>query len=140
MIRINFIAAAITGAILATPGVALAPLPVCEGDAIGTSFEIVDYTPSTLGQGFVFYTSIELATDAWITVLEYCPEKRQLVLRTGHEGANHSVGTAAETLFNDMVFGAEGFTMDQMAARLRDMGADAELRGVSYESCACSLS
>jgi hypothetical protein len=119
---------------------ALTPLPPCEGDAVGTSYEIVDYTPSTLGQGFVFYTSIELATDAYVSILEYCPDKRQLVLRTGYEGADHSIGTTAETLFSDMVFGAAGFTMDQMAAQLRDLGANAELRRVSYESCACSLS
>lgn len=123
---------------IASDAMALTPIPQCVGDALGTPYEVSDYSASPLGKGFVWYTTVEVATDAWLSILEYCPEQRQLVMRQGMPGDDRALNDAAVLEFQDMVFQSEAFTMDQMAARLRDLGANAEIRRVSYVSCACA--
>lgn len=137
MTRMTTLAAG-TAIFLASNALALTPLPECMGDALDTSYELSDYSPSPLGNGFVWYTAVEVSTDAWLSILEYCPEQRQLVMRQGMPGDDQALNDAAVLQFQDMVFQSEAFTMDQMAARLRDMGANAEIRRVSYVSCACA--
>jgi hypothetical protein len=136
MIRMATIAA--TAICLASGALALTPVTECAGDAFGMPGEIGGYSPAPAGQGFVWYTAVELATDAWLSIVEYCPEQQQLVLRQGMPGEDQAVADAAALRFQDMVFLSRSFTMREMEQELRAMGANPEMRRVGYVSCACS--
>ena len=110
----------------------------CEGDAVGSPYEIRTYIYQSVGDGFMAYSGEEPSTGAWAMILEYCPERRQLVLRSGIGFSNSETGEDAEALFSEMVLGPENYTMDQMAAALRGLGDAVDMRRVNYESCACA--
>lgn len=134
------VAALVSAFALAGPAAALAPPMSCPGgDLTGTPYEIGSYSHNVVGEGFVYYNGFETATEMRIHVLEHCADRRQLVLRTERSGAEFERDLQAQVAFDEMVWGEETFTPSQMAERLRDMGADVEMRTVSYESCACAL-
>jgi hypothetical protein len=74
-----------------------------------------------------------------VDILEYCPERRQLVLWTQLDESEDARDEAAVSYLNEMIYGAAAFTQSEMAERLRDMGAEVEIRRVNYESCGCAL-
>ena len=122
--------------VMAGPVAAMMPEPGCAGDGAGSA-AFGAYQPWPVGttDDFVTYETVELATDRSVSVLEYCPERRQLVLRAG---GDEPTDAAARAMLDEMVHGPAPFTMTEMAERLRGIGADAEIRTVDYESCACA--
>jgi hypothetical protein len=133
---------AVIPAVLGAAGaMALEPIAyMCPGDAIGTPYEIRDYTISypTDGVRFVFYEGTETATGAAVDVLEDCETKEQLLTRVHYGTATEAADLDAASVFSTLVFGEEPMTMAQMADVLRRVGGEPEFRRVNYVSCACA--
>jgi hypothetical protein len=124
-------------AALAMPAAALSPALECYPSS-GPEANLGGYSPAFLGNGFVYYSTFD-PSDIWIDILEYCPERRQLVLRTGRDASEDARDQAAVAYLQEMIFGPEPYTQRQMAERLRAFGAEVEIRTVNYESCGCTL-
>lgn len=134
----RLVAISALAAVLAMPAAALSPVLECYAET-GPEADLGGYSPATLGNGFVYYATFEISTGAWLDILEHCPGRRQLVLRTGQDAAEDARDQAAVTYLNEMIYGEAAFTQSQMAERLRGMGAEVEIRRVNYESCGCAL-
>jgi hypothetical protein len=125
-------------AALAMPAAALSPALDCFANT-GPEADLGGYTPQTVGNGFVYYYTVQDSTGVWLDILEYCPERRQLVLVSEREGAEFAREEAYRTFLSEMILGSDPYTMSQMERALRDMGAEVSIRRVNYESCGCSL-
>lgn len=132
----------LTAALLvaATPAFALAPpLPTCYPED-GPEAIYGGYEPQNIGNGFVtFQTDVMGDTYYdWTAVLEYCPERVQLVVTVENYTDNAAVRDAAGEMFDTMLYGSASYTLEQMRDALRGIGARAEITTVTYESCACA--
>lgn len=133
--------AVIPAVMMAGGAVALEPPAyVCPGDAIGTPYEIRDYTISLPGddERFVFYNGTEAVTGNAAIVLEDCELREQILVRVRTGSMLEQDDLEVSSAFSQMAFGPEPLTMAQIAARLRDIGGEPEHRRVNYVSCACA--
>jgi hypothetical protein len=121
----------------ATSAGAMMPPLMCEnGDAAG---EMGGYDRWSPGEGFVTYSAFEQDADnAFLTVLEECASRRQLMLKTETGRVDAALDAAADGMFDEMIWGSDGYTLREMEGRLRDLGAIVEMRTVNYQSCACA--
>jgi len=128
--------AILTAMVLAGPVAALAPPLTCEqGDP---SAGIGPYSHGVHDGGFVSYVANRAGEDGLWHLVEYCPEGRQLVLKTGQAGSDAATDAAAEAMLDEMLWGDDGYTQSEMLDRLRAVGAVVEIRRVTYQSCACA--
>jgi hypothetical protein len=119
-------------------GAMMPPLTCDLGDAAGTPYALEGYSHHTAGSGFVTYEAFEPASGGYAYILEYCPDRRQLVMRADPASIDDAGAAAAYAMMDEMIYGSAPYTMSQMAGRLRDIGADVEIRTVNYQSCACA--
>jgi hypothetical protein len=132
-------ALAVLAMVAAGPVTALTAELMCpSGDSSGTPSEIASYDHWPAGDGFVAYLTLEYSSNEDLYILEQCARRRQLVLRLETGQVDSAVDAAAYGMFEEMIFGPDGYTMTEMARRLRDLGAVVEMRTVNYESCACA--
>lgn len=110
-----------------------------DGDAAGTTWEVGPYSPSALGNGFTHYGAMEMASEELLEIVEHCSAQRQFVWRRGVFGSGDPLDMEADILFDQMLFGEQGYTLDEMADALRSLGERVEIRSVGYISCACIL-
>lgn len=133
------VAAIVSALALADPAAALVIDGCPDGDAAGTRAAVGAYSAYAVAEGFVSYNAVELATDEFLDILEYCPERRQIVLRSGTGINSTDVDDAARRLYDEMIQGDKSFTMSEMVTGLRAMGAVVDDRVVDYQSCGCQL-
>jgi hypothetical protein len=121
---------------LAGPVAAMAPPLTCEyGDP---SAGIGPYSHGVFGNGFVTYSASRTGDEGLWHLVEYCPEGRQLVLKTGRSGGDAAGDAAAVAMLDEMLWGEESYSQSEMLERLRAIGAVVEIRRVTYRSCACA--
>ena len=122
----------------AVPAAALEPMPIyCPPpDVMGEG--VLGYYPNPHGPDFVSFRAERRDASGAVLVLEYCPTRLQLVLDLPLSG-DPVVQAAAEAMLNEMIWGPAPFTQQDMAARLRAIGAEVDLATVDYQSCACRM-
>lgn len=125
-------------AVLAMPAMALTPVLECYTET-GPEADLGGYSPAQAGNGFIYYYTSQISTGVWLDILEYCPERRQLVLVTERPGAEFAREEAYRTFLSEMIWGSDAYTMSQMERALRDMGAEVRVQRVNYQSCGCAL-
>jgi hypothetical protein len=110
-----------------------------DGDGAGTPQAIGPYSPYAVAPGFMSYGAMEIGSEDLLEIVEYCPDRKQFVWRRGPFGSRDPLDMEADMLFDDMVNGSEGYTLNQMAEALRAIGETVEIRTVDYQSCACQM-
>lgn len=123
-----------TSAFAQVSGVALSACTVDPASAEAAQF--TTYDSGAYGDTAAVYFGPSADRALSYAVIENCPDRQALMVNWPADSV--TFGRTAVDVFSAMLFSDTEYTVAQVAAQMREMGAAAQFVTLDYESCACA--
>ena len=123
-----------TSAIAQVSGVELSACTVDPASAEAALF--TTYDSGAYGDTAAVYFGLSSDRALSYAVIENCPERQALMVNW--PATSVVFGRSAVDMFSAMLFSETSYTIDQLAAQMREMGAAVDYATLDYQSCACA--
>ncbi len=128
---------ALAAMLAGAPAAAQVDLSACTVDpASPEAARFATYDAGPYGDDAMVYFGQDPAGATSYAVIESCPARQALMV--SWPSTSVTLGAGVVDVFTAMLFAEENYTVSDVGAQMREMGARTDFATLDYESCACA--